>query len=112
MYKKLRYRSQFWTDFHEIHMVNAGLLIGEPYCFWKQCAPKISFSDLSQMVWSFWGKNLEIVLGTSFQTSSPFKKVIFIFVIRRHIPSKMVMPSENNLLLLFWKTLFFEKIVK
>ncbi len=38
MYKKLRYRSQFWSDFHEIHMVGAGLLTGEPYRFWKQSA--------------------------------------------------------------------------
>ncbi len=36
MYKKLRYRSQFSSDFREIHMVGAGLLAGEPYCFWKQ----------------------------------------------------------------------------
>ncbi len=28
MYKKLRYRSQFWMDFHEIHM-------GQTYGFWK-----------------------------------------------------------------------------
>ncbi len=29
MYKNARYRSQFWIDFHEIHMVGAGSLIGE-----------------------------------------------------------------------------------
>ncbi len=36
--KNARYRSQFWTDLHEIHMVDAGLLMGEPCCFWKQSA--------------------------------------------------------------------------
>ncbi len=30
--------SQFWSDFHEIHMVGAGPLMGEPYCLWKQSA--------------------------------------------------------------------------
>ncbi len=38
MYKKLRYRSQFWSDIHEIHLVGAGPLMGEPYSFWKQLA--------------------------------------------------------------------------
>ncbi len=33
MYKKLRCRSQFWSDFHEIHAVDAGPLMGEPYFF-------------------------------------------------------------------------------
>ncbi len=32
------YRSQFWSDFHKIHMVGAGPIMGEPYCFWKQSA--------------------------------------------------------------------------
>ncbi len=36
MYKKLRYKSQFWTNFLEIHKVGAGLVMGEPYSFWKQ----------------------------------------------------------------------------
>ncbi len=60
--KKLRCRSQLWTDFHEIHMVGASPLMGETYCFWKQsaqynhrygrkCGPKTSFSGLSQPVW-------------------------------------------------------------
>ncbi len=35
MYKNARYRSHFWTYFHEIHMVGAGPLMDEPYCFWK-----------------------------------------------------------------------------
>ncbi len=38
IYKKLRYRSQFWSDFDEIRMVGAGPLMGEPYGFWKQLA--------------------------------------------------------------------------
>ncbi len=38
MYKKLRYRSPFRTDFYEIHKVGGGALMGEPYCFWKQSA--------------------------------------------------------------------------
>ncbi len=28
MNKNARYRSQFWTDFHEIHVVGAGPLVG------------------------------------------------------------------------------------
>ncbi len=36
MYKNGRYRLQFWLDFHEMHMIDAGPLIGEPYHFWKQ----------------------------------------------------------------------------
>ncbi len=31
-----RYRSQFRINFHEIHMVGAGLSMDKPYCFWKQ----------------------------------------------------------------------------
>ncbi len=60
MYKNARYKSQFWTDFHEILMVGTGPLMGEPYYFWKQMAqrtrygrkraPKTSFSSLSQPV--------------------------------------------------------------
>ncbi len=38
MYKKLRHKSQFWTDFYEIHMVGLAPLMGEPYCFLKQSA--------------------------------------------------------------------------
>ncbi len=38
MYKNARYRSQFWTDFHEIHKVGAGPPISKTYCFWKQSA--------------------------------------------------------------------------
>ncbi len=38
IYKKIGYRSQLWSNFHEIHMVGAGSLMGEPYCFWKQSA--------------------------------------------------------------------------
>ncbi len=36
MYKNKRYRSQFWTDFHETHIVGAGPLMGEPNYFRKQ----------------------------------------------------------------------------
>ncbi len=32
MYKNARYRSQFLTDFHSIHMVGVGLLMRKPYC--------------------------------------------------------------------------------
>ncbi len=39
MYKNARYRLQFWTDFHKIHMVGAGPLVGASYCFWKQSGP-------------------------------------------------------------------------
>ncbi len=35
MYKKLGYRLQFWIAFHEIYTVGAGLLMGDPYYFWK-----------------------------------------------------------------------------
>ncbi len=38
IYKNAPYRLQVWTNFHEIHMVGAGPLMGEPYCFWKQSA--------------------------------------------------------------------------
>ncbi len=31
-------RGKFWTDFHEIRMLDAGPPIGEPYCFCKQSA--------------------------------------------------------------------------
>ncbi len=30
MYKNAQYRSQFWTDFHEIYMIGAGLPRDEP----------------------------------------------------------------------------------
>ncbi len=38
MYKKYTVQVAFWTDFHEIHTVSAGPLMGEPYCFWKRLA--------------------------------------------------------------------------
>ncbi len=64
MYKNAWYRSQFWTNLHEIYMVGGSLLMGEPCCFLKQfpkwttdmggkCARKTSFLGLSQTVWCF-----------------------------------------------------------
>ncbi len=72
--------------------------------------PQIRFSAFIQPVWIFWGKNFKILFGILF----PTEKVLFIFVVQRPSPSKMVMPSKNYFSQLFWKILFliFEKIVK
>ncbi len=98
-------------------MVGAGSLMGKPYCFWKQsaqqnhrygekCAPETSFSGVSRTVWVFLRKkNLKTVFGTQFTK----KKVIFIFVVRPTVPSKMVTSPKNNFSLIFWKILFFSK---
>ncbi len=86
MYKNARYRSQFWTDFHEIHVVGAGSLMGQSYCFWKQPAnritdmgenlsPKNNFSSfMSDGMDFFWGKNLKTVFGTPFLKKKKKKK--------------------------------------
>ncbi len=42
-------------------------------------------------------------LGTPF----PKKKIIFIFAVRRPVPSKMVTPPKNYFSWLFWKILVF-----
>ncbi len=96
-------------------MVGAGLPMSEPYYFRKQsdqqnhsyrgkCAPKTSFSGLSQMVWGFLRKQFS-VFGTLF----PTEEVIFTFEVRHPVPSKMVTPPKNNFSLIFWKILFFSK---
>ncbi len=56
-----------------------------------KCAPKTGFLAFVQPVWVFRRKNFKAVFGT---TLFPIEKVIFIFVIWRLFPSKMVMPSE------------------
>ncbi len=57
----------------------------------------------------FWGKNLRTVFGIPFLA----EKIIFIFIIRRTVRSKMVMHPKNYFSRLFWKILhFLEKIVK
>ncbi len=35
LYKNARYRSQFWTDFREVNMVDAVAPLGELYYFQK-----------------------------------------------------------------------------
>ncbi len=47
MYIKLRYKSQFWTNFHEINMVGAGPLMGESYYFGNNQPNKIT--DMGEM---------------------------------------------------------------
>ncbi len=71
----------------------------------ENVSPKPVSSGLSQTVWCFLGKNLKAVLGIPF----PPKKVVLIFVIGRHVPSKIVMLPKNNFSLLFWKILFYSK---
>ncbi len=69
MYKNIWYRGQFWTDFHEIRMLDAGPPTSEPNCCWKQsaqqnhryrrkCAPKTSCLAFIQPVWNFLWKKL------------------------------------------------------
>ncbi len=58
-----------------------------------------------ETVWVFWGRSLKIVFGTPL----PKKKIIFTFVARRSITSKIVMPPKNNFLLLFWGNIVFLK---
>ncbi len=119
IYMKLRYKSQFWSHFHGIHMVSAGPLMGEPYCFWKQsvqwnhiyggkCAPKTGFSGLSQMVWGFLRKKLKNWIWYPIYKKKK-KKVIFIFVVRPPVPSKVVTLPKINFCLYFGKYCFFRK---
>ncbi len=86
----------------------------EPQIWGKMCHPHqfIRFKSMAWVVWFFFvfflfflGKNLKLIFGTPF----PQKNVIFIFVVRRPVPSKMVMSSKNNFSLLFWKILFYSK---
>ncbi len=90
---KSPYRSQFRTDFQEIHMVGAGPHIGEPYCFWEQSAS--TTTDMGENVLSkpvfwisfswygiFWGKIFKTVFGIPFS----IEKFIIIFVIQCPIP--------------------------
>ncbi len=58
----------------------------EPQILGKMC-PKTSFSGFSQTVWGYLRKKLKNFIRYSI---SP-QKVTFIFVVRRPIPSKMVM---------------------
>ncbi len=90
--------------------------MGELCYFWKQsaqenrryggkCAPKTSFSGVSLTVRFFLRKNLKTVFGTPFLP----KKVIFIFVVRRLVPSKMVLPPKIIFHSYFGKYCFFSK---
>ncbi len=117
MYKKLRYRSQFGSDFHEIHTVGAGSFMGKPYGFWKQsaqwkhryrgkCAPKTSFSGLSQTGWGFLRKKLKNCIWHLIYQK---KKGYIHFCHSTPVPSKMVTSPKNNFSLIFWKILFFSK---
>ncbi len=71
---------------------------------------KIEFSVFIQPVWGlFEKKNLITVYGVPF----PIEKVIFIFVIRLHFPSKMVNHNNNCFFMVILENIVFcEKIVK
>ncbi len=62
MYKNVQYRLQFWTDFNKIHIIDASLLMCEPYFFGisrshrttdigSNMPPKNRFSAFIQLVW-------------------------------------------------------------
>ncbi len=65
--------------------------------------PKPGFWLLFSRYGFFGGINLKTVFGTPF----PTERVVFIFVVRRPVPSKMVVPSKNYFSLIVWKLLFF-----
>ncbi len=89
--------------------------------FWNQSAQQnhryggkracmTSFSGLSQTVWSFLGKKLKYLVPYF-----PSKNIILIFVVRRPLPSEMIVPPKNNFSLLLRikeNIVFFEKVVK
>ncbi len=119
MYKKLRNRLQFWTNFHEINKLGAG----SPYCFLKQlaqynqrygrkCARKTSFSDLSLTVWGFLRKkNLKTVFGSPFLRKK--RKKTYIHFCRPTPRSlKNGHPSQIIFRCYFGNFFFFEKVVK
>ncbi len=100
----------FWTNFHEIHMIGAGPLTGEPYYFLEtispiepqilgEMCPQKSFLGLSPMVWGFSRKKLK---NCNRYPISSIKGYIH-FCRPTPLPSKMVMPAKNNFSLLFRK---------
>ncbi len=119
-------RSQFWTDFHEIDMVRAGPLMGEPYCFWKQsvqknrryrgkCAPKTSFSSLSQMVWSFLRKKLKNCMRYHISSPSLPPKKGYIHFYRPtpyFLKNGRPPPYKKKFNVILETIVFFKKIVK
>ncbi len=83
MYKNAPYRSQFWTDLHEIHTVGAGPLMGELIVLENnrpnrttdiECVPKTSFFRLSATVWDFLKKKLKNCIRYPFSSPPPSKK--------------------------------------
>ncbi len=120
IYKKLRYRSQFWSDFHDIHMVGAGPLIGDrwtllfletigpiqPHIWGKMC-PQNQFSGFkSDGMGFFWEKNLKTVFGTPF-TKKKKGYIPFCRWTPRFLKNSDT--HQNNFSLIFWKILFFSK---
>ncbi len=73
----------------------------------ENVSPKPVFRVYVRRYGVFWEKNLKTVFDTRF----PLKKVIFIFLVRRPVPSKKVMHPKNNFSLLSCIILFFSKIL-
>ncbi len=53
----------------------------------------------------FWRKNFKALFSTPF----PIEKAVFIFVVQRPVPLKVVMASNIYFSQLFWKILFLSK---
>ncbi len=111
---------QFWTNFHEIHMVGAIPHMAETvFCFVfflennrpnrttdrGKCVPKIGFWLSFSQYRIIWGNNFKTAFGTPFS----IEKITFIFVVGHAIRWKMVMPSKNYFSQLFCKILYFWK---
>ncbi len=80
----------------------------EPLIYGK-CVPKIGFLSFIKRYEDFWRKNLKTVLG-----GYPFsaEKVIFIMVVRRPFPSKMVRNGEIAPMIHYEKFLMKEESSK
>ncbi len=78
------------------------------------CPQNHFFSGLSLTVLGFWEKKLQTVFVTHF----PPKKIVFIFVVRCLLPSKIDMPPKIiflcyfGIFFFFWKKLLNEKYSK
>ncbi len=105
--KNLLYESQFWTNFHEIHKVDAWPHISEPYCFWKiklkynhgydrKRAPKTTFPDLSQMAVDFMEKLIKNRIRYHILTLKKKETIIFICLVQRLLPSKIIIHKPTT----------------
>ncbi len=106
----------FEPIFIKINATGAGPHMHKSHCFgnnWpnrktdkgEKVPPKPVFWVNFRRYELFWGKNLKTIFGYPFFA----EKVIFIFVVRRPIPSKMVMPPKIFFAIILENIVFFWK---